>query len=165
MASGVNSMRRRIATKSLFPDCQAEVTTSSTWEQGDFLAWVTDHIEVIPTSIEDGTNFLGIASNSVANGVLLDPYVNLTDTEPGPGALSGPEYGDVHAVIGKTGDTFTKGGLVYPSIGAGKTREVTSVAGALKAIGIYQGPTVTASAGQQIECLIGVQYPNLTLKF
>lgn len=167
MASGINSLRRRVATKMVFPDLTSLLSlTLSTWNQGDFLDWDTTNNCVIRTGATgDGTHFLGIAANSVSLGKIVGPYPGLTDVVEGTGSVQGPEYGDVHTVKGKSGDTFTDGCLVYPSQGAGQTREVTSTAGALKAIGLYQGATVTAGASTEVECLIGARHPNDTLKF
>lgn len=164
MASGINSFVRG-ETKSLFPDAQNVVSALSTWNQGDivFLDPADKLLKQITTG-EDGTNVAGIASNSIVAGKIVGPYSGLTDVTEGAGSISGPDYGAVFSMKLKSGDTFTHGGAVYPSQGVGQTREVTSVAGALKQIGIYQGPTVTAGATSEGECLIGARANNDSLK-
>ena len=169
MASGkgVNPTVRRVATKSRFPDATNVVSSSSNWQNGDLLAWdATNNIINSAESLTDnGALILGVAVQSVTDGVVNDPYEGLTDVTPAAGALAGPEYGDVVSLQGKSGDTFTPGCYVYPDYTSSATRQVTSASGSLHAIGIYQGAQITAGASTNIEVLMGCRFPNDTLEF
>lgn len=169
MASGkgINSLVRRVGTKSAFESALQVVSSSSNWAQGDFLSWDgTNKIINTSQSLSDtGANFLGIAQQSVTNGVVNDPYQGLTDTSPAAQDLVGPEYGDIHNVQLKNGDTATPGCYLYPDYTAGATRQVTVTAGMLAPIGVYQGAQITAGSSTQIQMLVGCQFPNNVLKF
>lgn len=162
VTKGVNSLVRRTGRGgSTFPSAVSVISASSNWSQGDLLAWdATNKIINSAQSLTDsGANFLGIAAQSVSAGVQVDPYTGLTDTSPAIQDVKGPEFGDIHKVQLKSGDTVHPGDLVYPDYTSSATRQVTVTAGMLTAIGRYVGPQVTAGSATDIEVIV---FNNLT---
>lgn len=171
--SGQNRITRSVSNgKSLFPDASNLVGAASTYNQGDLLirdsgtkllrAFVTGDTEAAA-----GPLFCGIATQTIKNGKLAYPYVTDVDASAGLSAVQGPAY-DVVAHLGlNTGDTINPGDKVYliPGLGAASAYTVTTSAGAHE-VGVYQGPAIAgAPAGTFIDVLVGVRYPNDTLKF
>lgn len=159
----VNRIVKSISPKSVFDDMSALVDTTITFNQGDFLVLDTSAhlIKAVSGTGELGTNFLGISRVSISSGVPLSP-VQGTDVDAAAGiaALAGPEYGVTVKAVLKTSDAANPGDKVYLDAGSG-THHVTTTAGSKKPIGVYVGPLVSsAAAGQEIEILIGAQYPN-----
>lgn len=170
MAKGQNYLTRQISTKALIPDASSYVNSGVSFNQGDLIYFVpaSGLLTNAPASGETGSNFLGISPVDVVSGILRPPYIGTDcDAAVGTGGVAGPQYGSVWKVSPKSGDTFTPGCKVYPSIAAGKTREVTVTSGSLAAIGMYVGgSTVVATSGSSdIECLIGAVYPNAVPHF
>lgn len=165
MPTQKNKIIKEVAPKSVFPDMSALISTALTHTQGNFLVLdTTNHLIKEVASGELGTNFLGISQTSIISGVPVSPYQGTdVDGQQSVPALQGPVYGVTALVILKTGDVANPGDKVY--IDDTAKRGVTTTAGSLKAIGIYQGPAVTAAAGQEIEVLIGAQYPAAALVF
>jgi hypothetical protein len=165
MGTQKNHVVKSISPKSLFDDMSNVIDSTSTFNQGDFLV-LTSNLLVTVTSGELGTNFCGVARTSIVSGQPVAPIQGTdVDASAQPISVAGPEYGITMKVVAKTGDAFAPGCPVYID-GASGTRHVTSTVGSSKAIGVYQGALVaSASAGQEIECLIGAVYPNADCHF
>lgn len=159
--TGKNRIFRSENPRSLFESAKNVVTSASSWQQGDLLAYDTSsHIVRVVSSTADSANFLGIADNVVSSGKLVGPYSGLTKTDASEalGDLHGPVYGVEGMMKLKSGDVFTSGLKVYLANGA-DTQTVSSVdPGDANHIGIYVGPTVTAGSGSEGPCLIGARY-------
>lgn len=160
-----NTVVREIAPKSIFEDATKLVNSSLSYEQGDLLVWDgTAKLLKVPTLEADGATFLGIARQKLVSGQPQSPYQGTAvDAAQKTPALAGPLYGVVARCVAKTGDAFAKGDLVYldPATGG---RGVSSAG--TKAIGVYQGDTIaSATAGQEIEVLIGARHPGDVLQF
>jgi hypothetical protein len=160
-----NKVVKSISPKSLFDDMSNVISSASTFNQGDFLV-LTGNVLLPVASNEPGTNFCGVSRATVVAGLPVAPIQGTdVDASVQPVPLAGPEYGSTFKVVLKTGDAINPGDKVYID-GASGTRNVTTTAGASKAIGIYQGPAIaSASAGQEIEVLIGAVYPNADCHF
>lgn len=166
MPTPKNKVVKEVSPKSVFPDASA-IAGTLTCNQGDFLVLDTSaHVLKAVTTGELGTNFLGIAAQTLSSGKPLSPIQGTdVDSSEGVPALAGPIYGVTAKVIANTGDAFVPGAPVY--IKDSGTRLVTSTQpmGA-KAIGVYQGANIaSAAANQEIECLIGANYPTGNLSF
>jgi len=163
-----NTVVKSVSPKSVFDSCENLVDATIDWNQGDFLVLdASAHLlKAVSGSAEDGANFCGIARCTIADGKVLSPYQGTdVDAAQGFAALAGPVYGVEAKCIAKTGDAFVSGCPVYVSAET-STRGVTSTAGSKKVIGVYGGPTVaSATAGQEIVCLIGAVYPNADCHF
>lgn len=151
--------------KSLFPSALKVVTSAVSFEQGDFLVFDdTNNRLKVPAAEAEGSTFLGIAEVTVVSGKLATPYTGTAvDAANAISDIPGPAYNVVVKAVSKTGDAWAPGDAVYLDPATG-TAGVT-VSGT-KAIGTYQGAVIaSATAGQQIEVLIGCRHPNDTLKF
>lgn len=164
MGKGINNIKSEIAVNSIFRDVGGLVTSTTTWEAGDILVFDDAANKVKAASAEaDGLTVLGVAVQSVTNGVIFGPYTGITDNSAAiqAGALAGPVFGVEAELILATGSTIAAGDLVY--ISDAKTVAVTGT----KAIGIYVGSkSITGSvAGQKIVVRMGARFPQDTLKF
>lgn len=166
MGIGKNTVRRVIATKMIFPDIKGLLASSADIDAGDLVVFndTTNKIEK-PAAEADASTFVGVMPISVRSGKMVGPYTGLTDVDAAvaAGAMLGPQYGDVHACILKSGDTLAAGDRVYldPTVGP----RVVAAAGT-KSIGVYQGnAAVTGDGTLEIEVLFGSRFPNDTLKF
>lgn len=163
--SGVNKIVRDLGKKSIFPDATAVISTSVSFNQGDLLVFNdTTNVLKVPTLEADGLTFLGIAEVTIVSGILASPYSGTAvDAAQAISSIPGPAYNVVAKLVSKTGDAWAPGDLVYLDPATG-TRGVT-VSGT-KAIGVYQGKTIaSATAGQEIEVLLGTRFPADALKF
>jgi hypothetical protein len=161
--AGVNKKVREVGTKTIFPDIKPLLASTVSFLQGDLLIFdALNHLVAKPTAEADGAYFLGVAPVTVTSGHLADVYVTDVNASVAVTAVPGPEYGSVYKVVLKTGDAITTGAYVYLDPASG-TRNVTVVG--TKAIGVYQGPALTAVAGQEIEVLIGARVPGDALHF
>lgn len=164
MGKGINNIKSEIAPKTIFRDVGGLVSSTISWEQGDILVFDDAANKVKAASAEaDGLTVLGVAQQSVTNGVIFGPYTGITDNSASiqAGALAGPVYGVEAELVLAAGSTINAGDLVY--ISDAKTVAVTGT----KAIGIYTGSkSITGSvAGQKIICHMGARFPLDTLKF
>lgn len=159
-----NTLARRIAPKTIFPDIQKVVNSSSTWNEGDLLIFnTTTHRIEKPTLETQGSTFVGVSPIQISQGKPPAVYVADVDASAAIPAQMGPEYGNAYRVILKAGDAINPGDSVYldPTSGA----QNVSVTGT-KAIGTYYGAALTAATGGTvIEVVIGARFPNDTLKF
>jgi hypothetical protein len=156
-----NFILKSINQKSIFDNASALASTNS-WNQGDLMVYFSGAIRAIASG-DTGTNFLGIATQTVSSGTIASAYS--TDNTTKDNAIQGPVYGVTASLVCKTSDAFIAGQLVYPYPASG-TRYVTSVSGSLLPIGIYQGPAIaSAAAAQEIEVLVGSNYGSGYLNF
>lgn len=166
MGIGKNTVRRVIATKMIFPDIKGLLASSADIDAGDLVVFddATNRV-VKPAAETEAATFLGVMPISIRSGKMVGPYTGLTDVDAAvaAGAMLGPQYGDVHACILKSGDTLAPGDRVYldPTVGP----RVVAAAGT-KSVGVYQGnAAVTGDGTLEIEVLMGSRFPNDTLKF
>jgi hypothetical protein len=163
--AGVNKITRSVAPKSMFESAQAVISSAVSFEQGDLLVFddATNLLKV-PTLESQGSTFLGIAKVTIVSGKLAGPYTGTAvDAASAISDIPGPVYGVIAKVIAKTGDAFNPGDSVYLDPASG-TRNVQ--AAGTKVIGLYQGAAVaSASAGQEIEVLLGCRHPGDSLNF
>lgn len=153
----MNRITKSIRPFSVFDDCRNQIDATITFEQGDLLYLDTGLIRKQKVG-DTGLNFLGIADQSVTLGKVNPPYTTDDSAAEAIASVVGPKSGVVAKLVSKTGDAWLVGAKVYPDPATG-TNGVSSTAGALIAIGIYQGPAiVAAAAGQEIEVLIGETY-------
>lgn len=160
-----NNVKFSVRLSSVFEDVVPSLIptdSKGTWNQGDLLVWDSVNQLVRVASDEASmVTFLGVARQSLVTGQPIQPYTTLS-TAPARENVAGPQFGGVFNFYLKTGDTFTAGAPVY-AYTAGGNNYITS--GGTKAIGVFQGPTVTASAGDVGSALIGHRYPNDSLQF
>lgn len=162
--AGVNKIVRDLGAKSVFPDATAVISSSVSFNQGDLLVFNdTSNILAVPALETEGVTFLGIAPVTIVSGKLASPYVTAVDASQAISSVPGPSYNVVALLVAKTGVAFNPGDLVYLDPATG-TRGVTSTG--TKAIGVYQGAAISsATAGQEIEVLLGTRFPADALKF
>lgn len=160
----LNRIVKSVAPKWLYNDIKNLVSSAVTFNQGDLLYLdTTNHlVKAVPTSgataALDGSTVLGIATCSVAAGVVKGPYAGLSDNDAVSGlnsAIQGPVYGVEVKLVLKTGDALTSGSKVYLDAANG-THHCTATAGSsANEIGYYAGPAIaSASAGQEIVVLL-----------
>lgn len=159
-----NRIVRSEAPKSLFPSAKALITSTTSFNQGDLLVLDTTNHKIIVAAAEtDGATILGIASVTVVNGKIQSPYNTDVVASQAIADIPGPVYGVVAKLVLKTGEALVAGGLVYLDPA---TAAYGVAASGTKAIGIYQGAAISsATAGQEIEVLVGARYAGDVLKF
>lgn len=162
--SGVNSLARNVATKTIFVDVSDKVDSTVSFNQGDLLIFdTTSKLLALPAAEADAATFLGVAPVTIVSGKYPSIYNTAVDASTGTPALPGPQYGSVYRVILTAGEAVVSGQEIYLDPVAGP-RNVQSAG--TKAIGIYEGKALTAgTGGTEIEVLIGARYSNDTLKF
>ena len=159
--SGVNKITRTVNAKSIFASAQSVIDATVSINQGDLVV-LTGGLLAHAALEADGATMLGISSETIVLGKLARPYSTDVDASAGISDVPGPVYGVIAKVVLKTGAALAKGALVYLNPAAG-TRHVQEAG--TKAIGVYQGATIAAAtAGQEIEVLIGARYPSDTLQ-
>jgi hypothetical protein len=166
MSTATNRIKRSIAPKAIFAELNvnAGISSAVSFNQGDLLYYdATNHLVKKMSAEGDAATCLGIATVTVASGVLVGPYSGLASSASvAIQAITGPQYGDISALILKSSDALVHGAYVYadPSDGA----EFVQASGT-KPIGVYQGPAITGDGVKTVECLLGARFPNDTLKF
>lgn len=162
--AAINNIVRSVSPKTIFPDATKVISSAVSYNQGDLLIFNTSTKLIAAAAAEsDGSTFLGVATETVVSGKLASPYVTPVDASAAVTSVPGPQYGVVALLTLKTGDALLPGGLVYLNP-AGGTQHVQ--ASGTKSVGVYQGSTIaSASAGQQIEVLLGCRYPSDALLF
>jgi hypothetical protein len=161
--AGKNRIVRTVQKGTLFPSAKALVDSTSDWNQGDLLIFddTTNKIRVAASEGE-GSTFLGIAEQTVVDGILNVPYSTDVDASRAVSEIPGPAHGVVAKLVLKTGAALNPGDLVYlnPSAGNYHVQEAGT-----KAVGVYAGAAISsASAGQEIEVLLGHRHPGDSLK-
>ena len=140
-----NRVVRTVDNNSVFMDCTNLVTSSTSWNQGDFLVYDTSAhtIRVPTTESTDSANFLGIAVCTVLNGAIQGAYGSLaTGSQTASGGIPGPAFGVEAQWYLKSGDAFYPGASVYmaPSV----SNQTVSITGT-NIIGVYNGPAITGT--------------------
>lgn len=157
----INNIVRSVSPKSIFESALPVLSSSVSFNQGDLIAFdTTNHILKVAAT-GDGANFLGVARNTIVNGLPKSPYQGTAvDASEYPSDIAGPVYGVVAFFTLKTSDTVTPGVKLYLTASA-QTVTVTQP-GSDAAIGIYQGKGVTsAPAGTLIDVLVTANYSGL----
>lgn len=159
MSTSRNNIVREVAPKSLFASALPVLSSSVTYNQGDFLALDTGTYALKVAGTADIDNLLGIAQNAITNGKMVSPYQGTAvDASAGIVDIAGPVYGVVASMYLLSGDTFNPGSKVYLTSDP-QTVTVTDPSSGAKNCGIYQGPTVTPSASGSLgNVLIGARY-------
>lgn len=164
MATSKNRIIRSISPKSLFEEAAPVTALNVTFNQGDLLYFDTSAKTIKRlTSEGNAATFVGISRIGVTNGVPNSPYQGLaSQPSEAQGALPGPQYGVIAALVLKSGDALAVGQLVYADPADSNFGIQTA---GTKAIGLYQGKAVTGDGVAVVEVLLGVRYPNDTLAF
>lgn len=153
-----NLIREVNPGRSLFASIKPVISSSTlcTWNQGDILCMDSTQVLRPVTGSGDGTIVVGVAVNSMTNGVMPSPYQGTAvDASAAVEDAAGPLYGNVFSMQLASGVTFTPGNKIYL---AGDPQTVTSSATGA-AVGIFQGQAVTTSTtGTYGDCLIGKTY-------
>lgn len=156
-----NRTYREDSPKALFENGGNFCSTAISFNQGDLQCFDTGtQLIRSVTATADAATFVGVAQVAVVSGVLVGPYTGLTDVTPAPSQFVGPMYGITSNMILNTGDTFTPGCKVYLVDGQNCQTVGVSDPGGGNFIGLYDGPLVTAVAGQEGPIKIGCRYPN-----
>lgn len=162
MSNARNNLVRQLSHRSLFESALPVLSTLSTWNDGDILFFDATN-KIINAITGDGciANLVGVAQQSVKNGIVPSPYQGTAvDASVGFSDMEGPAYGDIFSMVLKSGDSFTPGIPVYATTDP-QTVTVTNP-GSGNNVGIFQGPAVTPSVtGTFGDVLIGARY-NMT---
>lgn len=162
MATGKNTTARKIATNFVVADIKPLVTSSVSFNQGDFLIMdTTDHIVAAPASETDGANLLGVASVDIVDGVLRSAISTDVDASLASPSIPGPSYGDEFLVVLKNSVTAHPGDALYLDPATG-TRGVTTTG--TKKIGVWTGAQFTGDGTTEKPAKIGARYPDDALK-
>lgn len=163
-AASVDRIVRGDTGQTLFQSGKSAVSSSSTWKQGDLIAFLSGILNKV-SATGNAVTFCGIADNAVTSGKLVGPYDGLTavDAAQVTPDFVGPKYGVVARLVLKTSDAFAVGAKVYLADGLTTQTVTSSDPGDGNYIGIFVGATVaSAAAGQQGDVLIGARYPAAT---
>jgi hypothetical protein len=159
-----NRIIRSIAPKAIFEEAHSVISSASTWDQGDLLYFDTS-AKVIKRLASEGNaaTFLGIARTKIVSGVPASPYQGLaSQPNEATGAVPGPQFGLIAALVLKSGDALSPGALVYADPATGNFNVQAS---GTKDIGVYQGASVTGDGVTSVEVFLGARYPDDTLRF
>lgn len=152
-----NNIIRLVNLKSIFESALPVLSTSSTFNQGDLIAFDnTNKIINAVTGSGSGAQILGVARNTIASGIMPSPYQGTAvDASQAIEDLAGPAYGVVAFFKATASDAWHPGDKVY--IGA-DAQTVTSAATG-SSVGIYVGSTISSAiAGQSINVLVGARW-------
>lgn len=164
MSVAKNNIVRQIAPKTIFGSALGVLSTSVTYNQGDLIAFdATNKILKPVTGAGDAANILGVAIQTIVNGVAKSPYQGtMVDASVGLSDIPGPQYGVVAYFNTVSGDSFTPGCSVFLS---SNDPQVVTVTGSTS-IGVYQGKTFTSAAsGNTVDVLVGARYGMSGLAF
>lgn len=160
-----NNIVRSVAPKSLFESLKPVLSASSTWNQGDLLAFdATNKIVIAATGAGSAANILGVARNTMSSGKMPSPYQG-TDVDASQAIedAAGPVYGVVASLVLATGAAFNPGDPVY--ISSTDPQTVGSSATG-SSVGIFVGAAVaSAAAGQYGDILVGARYGMSGIEF
>lgn len=157
MSTAQNNIVREVNLKSLFESALPVLSTAVTYNQGDYITFDQTNLILAPvTGSGSSANILGIARQTIVNGIAKSPYIGTAvDASQAIEDLAGPAYGVVAFMTLKTGDAFNPGSPVYLTA---DPQTVTSVSAGVS-VGVYQDSAVSsAAAGQQGDILIGARY-------
>jgi hypothetical protein len=166
MTTPINNIVRGGAQgRSVFSSLLPVLSTSVSFNQGDLLYFNTSTHVVAPAATGNAANCLGVAINTIVNGVPKSPYTTAVDASEGFSDLGGPLYGVVASLILDTGSTVNPGTLLYYST-VGAQNVTPTQPGSDPAIGIWVGPAVSSSAaGAKGDVLVGAAYGMTGLHF
>lgn len=154
-----NIIRGGAQGKSLFDSALPVLDSTVSYNQGDLIAFNTSSNILKTAATGDGANFLGVAINTVVNGLPKQPYQGTAvDASVGASDMGGPLYSVVASLFLTTGDAYNLGDEVYLT---SDPQTVTSVQpGSDKSIGVYVGQTTIASAasGTKGDIKLGLRY-------
>lgn len=162
MSKGINRIKREIAPKTILPELGAAIVAGQSWKQGDLLYFDDTNNLVKPITVEtQAATLLGLAQQSITNGVMDGPYTGLTDTSPSNPILAGPVYGVEVEMNLKDGDAVSIGDRLF----ATTDPTIVSVTGT-KEIGVYTGnKNISAGTGLKLNMHLGSRFPLDTLRF
>jgi hypothetical protein len=164
MSTPKNNIVREVAPKSLFESAFPVLSSAVTYNQGDLIAFNTGTSVLKVAGTGDIDNLLGIARQTVINGVTKSPYQGTAvDASQAIEDVAGPVYGIVARMVLKSGDSFTPGAKVYLTADP-QTITVTDP-GSGKNCGLFQGRAVTAGSGSTGDVLIGARYGLSGIQF
>lgn len=162
MSSPTNNIKISVSPKSLFESAFGVLDDTVTYNQGDLIAFDTSNKILKPFSATgDAQNFLGVARQTLIDGVPKSPYIGTqVDNSQQIRDVAGPVYGVVAFFTLKTGDAFNPGDKVYATATDPQTVTSSDNTGSGLNIGIYQGPLAISSAvaGQTGNVLVGARY-------
>lgn len=165
MSTAVNNLIREVNPgRSLFASLLPVLSTSSTWNQGDILAYdATNKILNAATGSGSGANVVGFAVNTMVKGIMPSPYQGTAvDASAAIEDAAGPLFGNVGSFLIKTGDSFNPGDPCYLT---GDPQTLTATATG-SSVGIYQGmPITSAPSGTNGDFLIGARWQQAGLTF
>jgi hypothetical protein len=159
-----NNIVREVAPKSLFESALPVLSSAVTFNQGDLIAFDnTNKVLKAVTGTGDGAQILGVAPNTVVNGLMPSPVQGTAvDGSAAIEDMAGPIYGVVAFFKATAGDAWNPGDPAY--IGA-DAQTVTSVAGG-SSIGVYQGKAVaSAASGTNLDILVGCRFGLSGIQF
>jgi len=145
-----NRIVRSVAPGSIFENAKPLVSSAISWNQGDLLYLDTvNHLLKPLDSDAHAATICGIARQTIVSGKPVSPYQGTAvDAAQAIEALAGPQHGVVAKMLLKAGDSFVPGGLVF----YGTDAQTVSSSGT-NLVGVFQGPAITAAAGDEGEVL------------
>jgi hypothetical protein len=148
-----NRITREAYGYSIFESARHLVNSTVNFDQGD-LMYLDSGLLAKQAVGATGANFLGIATVKVVAGKYAPIYPTDTNAAISASDVPGPRTNVIAKLPVKSGDALTPGDKVYPDPASG-AYHVTTTAGSLVAIGVYQGPIVaSATSGLEIEVFL-----------
>lgn len=160
----INNIVREVALKSIFESALPVLSTAVSYNQGDLLSYdATNNVLKPVTGNGDSTFILGVARQTVLNGVTKSPYTTAVDASQAIEDVAGPAYGVVASLKLASGQNYTPGLPVYLTTTDAQT--VTSASGG-SSIGLFQGRAiVSAATGLSGDVLVGARYGKTDIGF
>lgn len=164
MSTARNTTARKVATNMVIADIKPLVTSTTSFNEGDFLILdQTNHKVAVVANETDGALLMGVASCTVVNGILKSALSTDSDSSAATPSIPGPTFGDEYLVTLKSGDTAHPGDDLYLDPGTGNDG-VTITAGTKK-IGVWCGKNLTGDGTVRGLAKIGARATGDTLKF
>lgn len=167
MTTPINNIVRGGAQgRSIFASALPLLSASVNYNQGDLLCYDSSNKVLIPAATGNYANFLGVAVNTVEDGLPASPYPGVPVNEQASD-MAGPLYSVVVSLTLDTGSSLSPGAPVYLS-SVGPQNVAANDPGSNDSIGIYtgsQGVLTSSAAGQKIDVLIGARYGMSGLVF
>lgn len=163
-----NIIRGGAQGRSMFPSALPVLSTAVNYNQGDLLCYDGSNHVLIGAATGNFANFLGVAINTVVNGLPKSPYQGTAvDASEAASDMGGPLFNVVVSVTLDTGGSLAPGAPVYISSVGFQNVAATDPSSA-DSIGIYTGQQGTISgsaAGLKIDVLLGARYAMTGLHF
>lgn len=159
MSTPINNIIRGGAQgKSLFDSALPVLSSAVSYNQGDLIAFDTSTKVLKVAATGDGGEFLGVAVNTVVNGLPKQAYQGTAvDASVGASDMAGPMYGVVASLFLNSGDAFTSGAPVY--LTADPQTVTVTQPGSDESIGVFVGPAITpAASGTKGDVKLGLRY-------